>query len=76
MPPPSIWRIQPLTTATFSHDATGKTDRRDCFRGVEDGQFFFSNGGFFPGFMKYGTSFTRPATGHSPPHFVPLIPPN
>jgi len=62
------WHEQ--TTATFSHDPTGKTDRLDRFMGVEDGQFFLSNGGFIPGFTKYGALFTRPATGHPPADFV------
>ena len=55
-----------LTTATFSHDATGRTDRLDRFMGVENGQFFLSQGGFVPGFTKAGEMFTRPATGKSP----------
>jgi hypothetical protein len=61
------WHEQ--TTATFSHDPTGKADRLDRFMGVEDGQFFLSNGGFIPGFTKFGTLFTRPATGHPPTDF-------
>jgi Domain of unknown function (DUF3472)/Domain of unknown function (DUF5077) len=59
------------TTATFSHDPTGKADRLDRFMGVEDGQFFLSNGGFIPGFTKYGTLFTRPASGRPPADFIP-----
>lgn len=43
-----------LTTATFSHDQTGKANRLDRFMGVEDGQFFLSTGGFIPGFTQYG----------------------
>jgi hypothetical protein len=39
--------------------------------GVEDGQFFLSNGGFIPGFTKYGALFTRPATGDSPAALIP-----
>lgn len=34
--------------------------------GVEDGQFFLSNGGFVPGFTQFGTLFTRPAVGVVP----------
>ncbi len=64
------WHEQ--TTATFSHDATGKSDRLDRFMGVEDGQFFLSNGGFIPGFTKYGELFTRPATGRAPTDFSML----
>jgi hypothetical protein len=59
-----------LTTATFSHDSTGKSDRLDRFMGVEDGQFFLSHGGFVPGFTKYGEKFTRPPTGKGPPEIV------
>jgi hypothetical protein len=63
------WHEQ--TTATFSHDPTGKADRLDRFMGIEDGQFFLSNGGFIPGYTKYGTLFTREATGHPPTDFAP-----
>ncbi|MCF7975509.1 MAG: DUF3472 domain-containing protein [Phycisphaerae bacterium] len=62
-----------LTTATFSHDATGKADRLDRFMGVQDGQFFLSHGGFVPGFTQYGTAFTRPATGQAPDLVLPEI---
>jgi len=55
-----------LTTATFSHDPTGKADRLDRFMGVEDGQFFLSHGGFRTGFTPYGEKFTRPALGQEP----------
>jgi hypothetical protein len=64
------WHEQ--TTATFSHDPTGKSDRLDRFMGMEDGQFFLSNGGFMPGSTKYGELFTRPATGHPPADFTLL----
>ncbi len=57
---------QELTTASFSHDPTGKADRLDRFMGVENGQFFLSHGGFIPGFTPYGEKFTRPATGRAP----------
>jgi hypothetical protein len=59
-----------LTTATFSHDPTGKSDRLDRFMGVEDEQFFLSHGGFVPGFTKYGEKFTRPPEGKGPPEIV------
>jgi hypothetical protein len=55
-----------LTTASFSHDPTGKADRLDRFMGLENGQFFLSHGGFVPGFTAYGEKFTRPALGHPP----------
>ncbi len=61
------WRATPqLTTASFSHDPTGRADRLDRFMGLENGQFFLSHGGFVPGFTKYGEKFDRPATGTAP----------
>ena len=66
------WHEQ--TTAKFSHDPTGQADRLDRFMGVEDGEFFLSNGGFIPGFTKFGELFTRPATGRPPADFdAPLF---
>jgi len=62
-----------VTAATFSHDATGRADRLDRFMGMEDGQFFLSNGGFVAGFTKYGERFERPAVGH-PPADLPALP--
>jgi hypothetical protein len=59
-----------LTTATFSHDPTGRADRLDRFMGVENGQFFLSHGGFVPGFTKFGEAFNRPATAKPPTDFV------
>jgi hypothetical protein len=55
-----------LTTATFSHDPTGKADRLDRFMGLENGQFFLSHGGFVQGTTAYGQRFERPATGRCP----------
>lgn len=64
-----------ITTASFSHDETGGPDRHDRFMGVENGEFFLSSGGFVPGFTKYGTTFTRPATGAPPGDLdLPAIP--
>jgi hypothetical protein len=60
---------QEVTTASFSHDSTGKADRLDRFMGLENGQFFLSNGGFVSGFTKYGEKFVRPATGQPPTDF-------
>ncbi len=59
-------RWKELTKATFSHDPTGKTDRLDRFMGMENGRFFLSQGGFIPGFTKFGEPFTRPVTGKPP----------
>ena len=70
-----------LTKATFSHDPTGKEDRRDRFMGVEDGQFFLSHGlvsneGFEDGFTEFGKPFTRSASAHSPESMeLPPLPP-
>src|SRR5689334_664332 len=50
-----------LTTARFSHDATGRTDRLDRFMGLERGQFFLSQGGFVDGFTSAGETLSRPA---------------
>ena len=58
------WRE--LTTATFSHDATGKENRLDRWMGVENGQFFLQHGGFVDGFTASGASFTRPSSGKPP----------
>ena len=61
-----------LTTARFTHDVTGKSDRLDRFMGVENGQFFLSHGGFIEGFTKSGEAFPRPATGQLPDIKLPL----
>lgn len=55
-----------VTTASFSHDPTGKADRLDRFMGVENGQFFLHQGGFVPGFTPFGEKFSRPATSKPP----------
>lgn len=67
------WRE--LCTATFSHDPTGKEDRRDRFMGLENGQFFLSHGGFSAGYTPYGEKFNRPAAGQEPGAMeLPAIP--
>jgi hypothetical protein len=63
-----------ITTASFSHDGTGKSDRLDRFMGVEQGQFFLSQGGFIAGFTKYGEKFSRPAVSTPPDVRLPEIP--
>ena len=55
-----------LTSASFSHDATGRADRLDRFMGVENGRFFLSHGAFVPGSTTSGQSFDRPPTGKAP----------
>ena len=59
-----------LTTSSFSHDPTGRSDRFDRFMGVENGRFFLSHGGFVEGFTPFGEKFTRPATGRAPSEIV------
>jgi hypothetical protein len=59
-----------LTVASFSHDPTGRSDRRDRFMGLENGQFFLSHGGFVDGFTTFGEKFTRPGTGQAPSAIV------
>ncbi len=63
-----------ITEASFSHDGTGKEDRLDRFMGVENGRFFLSQGGFGPGFTKFGEKFTRPATAAPPALQLPALP--
>jgi hypothetical protein len=60
-----------VTRASFSHDGTGKSDRLDRFMGVENGQFFLSQGGFGDGFTAYGAPFDRPAIGKAPALTLP-----
>jgi hypothetical protein len=56
-----------LTTARFTHDATGKKDRLDYAMGVtKGGEFFLSNGGFFANGVKLGDTRTRPASKKLP----------
>jgi hypothetical protein len=60
-----------LTTASFSHDSTGRADRLDRFMGVDNGQFFLHHGGFVNGFTPRAEQFTRPATGRPPEIVLP-----
>ena len=65
-----------VTQASFSHDLTGKADRLDRFMGVENGEFFLSQGGFVEGFTAFGEKFSRPATSKPPTDLVlPPLPP-
>ncbi len=59
------WRE--LTTAVFTHDATGWNDRRDYGAGLTgEGRFYLSNGGFVAEPVKKGDRITRPAGGKAP----------
>jgi Domain of unknown function (DUF3472)/Domain of unknown function (DUF5077) len=60
-----------LTAATFSHDATGREDRRDRFMGVEAGRFFLSHGGYGPGWSRFGERVERPGGGPAPAGLPP-----
>lgn len=64
-------RWRELTTATFSHDATGASDRLDRYMGIENGRFFLSHGGFVSGYTASGTAFTRSATRTPPTILLP-----
>ena len=64
------WRE--LTRATFSHDATGKSDRMDRFMGMSDGEFFLSHGGFVDGEGVFGEAFDREPAGVVPTTSNPL----
>ncbi len=63
-----------LTTATFSHDATGKSNRLDRFMGVEGNRFFLQHGGFVSGFTTSGSAFTRTPSGAPPRIELPNLP--
>lgn len=63
-----------LTRASFSHDPTGKSDRRDRFMGIQQSQFFLSHGGFLSGHTKFGELFVRPESGEVPQIDLSKIP--
>jgi len=55
-----------LTKARFTHDGTGKADRKDYAAGpIRDG-FYLSNGGFIDNGVKYGDTFDRSPAGKKP----------
>jgi hypothetical protein len=58
------WRE--LVTARFSHDPTGKENRKDYGSGVVKDRFYLSNGGFVAEPVRYGDTVTRPASGRPP----------
>jgi hypothetical protein len=58
---------QQLTGATYTGDATAKANyRKDYAGGVEADKFYLQNGGFFDGFVKLSTPFTRAAVSRRP----------
>jgi hypothetical protein len=55
-----------ITTARFTHDVTGKADRKDYSVDVVDGRFVLANGGFLEKRSDYGQMSERPATNKPP----------
>lgn len=62
-----VWREQ--TTARFTHDPTGREDRKDYDAGVaRSGRFYLSNGGFAAdSSLKYGDTIPGRSSGGRPP---------
>jgi hypothetical protein len=55
-----------ITTARFTHDVTGRADRKDYSVDVVDGRFVLANGGFLEKRSDYGQMSDRPATNKPP----------
>lgn len=56
-----------VTSASFSKDATGTNEQRMDYKGgVENGNFYLQNGGFFANYTSTPATFTRTATGTAP----------
>jgi hypothetical protein len=62
-----------MTQARFSHDPTGRDDRKDRTMGLEGNQFFLRHGGFLDGELDYGTAMTREPSGRVPTDLDGLI---
>jgi hypothetical protein len=64
-----------LTQATFTGDPTASNGQRlDYAGGLENGQFYLRNGGFFASYVPLNQSYTRPATGQAPTVNVNTLP--
>jgi hypothetical protein len=64
-----------LTTARFTGDATAtNAQRMDYAGGLQNGQFYLRNGGFFASYVTTNQNFTRPATGQVPAVDVTTLP--
>jgi hypothetical protein len=64
-----------LTQATFTGDPTASNAQRmDYAGGMENGQFYLRNGGFFASYVPLNQSYTRPATGQAPTVNVNTLP--
>lgn len=62
-------------TARFTGDATANNAQRlDYAGGLQDGQFYLRNGGFFSPNVTTNQYFTRPATGQAPAVDVSTLP--
>jgi hypothetical protein len=57
---------QELSTARFTHDPTGRENRKDFGAGVVKDRFYLSNGGFVADSVEYGNLFHRPPVGRPP----------
>ena len=55
-----------IATARFTHDVTGKEDRKDYSVDVVNGRFVLANGGFLEQRSNYGQMSDRPKTGKPP----------
>ncbi|MDE2125736.1 MAG: DUF3472 domain-containing protein [Armatimonadetes bacterium] len=65
----------PLTEASFSHDGTGKTERKDYGGGVSGNRFYLATGGFIkrpP--VHYGEPFSVRARRYPPSDLAGLLP--
>lgn len=73
-PPDAPWHE--LTTVHFTCTQDGIADRLDRAAGVDGTRFFLATGGFRPApQIRYGQSFTRPATNHPPADLPPSLTP-
>ncbi|XLZ68401.1 DUF5077 domain-containing protein [Massilia sp. SR12] len=64
-----------LVTARFTGDATANNAQRlDYAGGLQGGQFYLRNGGFFSPNVATNQYFTRPATGQTPTVDVSTLP--
>lgn len=64
-----------VTTARLTGDATvTNAQRMDYAGGIDGGQFYLRNGGFFAGYVPVNQNFTRAATGRQPAVDVTTLP--
>jgi hypothetical protein len=58
-----------ITAARFTHDVTGKEDRKDYSVDVAEGRFVLANGGFLEKRSNFGQTSERQATNNPPVDF-------